>query len=163
MSILTKERPEKNENVHFIVFFTRSSTLKCRNPPGELKNGYKTAFWKHPTVHRALEHNGLVSRRNDGDNGHRLKSWNRKCKKGKDGRGQTARRKRRRRKRRSRWDGYVRALLSVSARHSLTSARAWMIPAHTHTQVFMRCIATLISIPLISFIRTREAGAGRSS
>lgn len=24
--------------------------------------------------------------------------------------------------------GYVRALLSVSARHSLTSARAWMIP-----------------------------------
>lgn len=24
--------------------------------------------------------------------------------------------------------GYVRALLSVSARHSLTSARAWIIP-----------------------------------
>lgn len=30
--------------------------------------------------------------------------------------------------------GYVRALLSVSARHSLTSARAWMMPAGEHTK-----------------------------
>lgn len=30
--------------------------------------------------------------------------------------------------------GYVRALLSVSARHSLTSARAWIIPETKHTR-----------------------------
>lgn len=31
--------------------------------------------------------------------------------------------------------GYVRALLSVSARHSLTSARAWIIPEQDKHEV----------------------------
>lgn len=39
------------------------------------------------------------------------------------------------------FQGYVRALLSVSARHSLTSARAWMIPGQnrqgTGTQIWV--------------------------